>query len=51
MGGIPAFRALHELRAGGVETHDFVSLYALHVLLEAGDRGEAVPADLLATTN
>jgi uncharacterized protein YfaS (alpha-2-macroglobulin family) len=35
--------------AGGVETHDFVSLYALHVLLEAGDRGEAVPADLLAT--
>ena len=35
--------------AGGVETHDFVSLYALHVLLEAADRGEAVPADLLAT--
>jgi hypothetical protein len=34
--------------AGGVETHDFVSLYAIHVLLEAGDRGEAVPSDLLA---
>jgi uncharacterized protein YfaS (alpha-2-macroglobulin family) len=35
--------------AGGVETHDFVSLYALHVLLEASDRGEAVPTDLQAT--
>lgn len=35
--------------AGGAESHDFVSLYALHVLLEAAERGEAVPADLLAT--
>jgi uncharacterized protein YfaS (alpha-2-macroglobulin family) len=34
--------------AGGVETVDFVSVYALHVLLEASERGEAVPADLLA---
>jgi hypothetical protein len=34
--------------AGGVETVDFVSAYALHVLLEASERGEAVPADLLA---
>jgi uncharacterized protein YfaS (alpha-2-macroglobulin family) len=33
--------------AGGVETVDFVSVYALHVLLEATERGEAVPADLL----
>jgi len=33
--------------AGGVETHDFVSVYALHVLLEANDHGLAVPADLL----
>jgi hypothetical protein len=33
--------------AGGVETHDFVSAYALHVLLEASERGEAVPGDLL----
>jgi uncharacterized protein YfaS (alpha-2-macroglobulin family) len=34
--------------AGGVETMDFVSAYALQVLLEASERGEAVPADLLA---
>jgi uncharacterized protein YfaS (alpha-2-macroglobulin family) len=34
--------------AGGVESVDFVSVYALHVLLEASERGEAVPADLLA---
>ena len=33
--------------AGGVETVDFVSVYSLHVLLEASERGEAVPADLL----
>jgi uncharacterized protein YfaS (alpha-2-macroglobulin family) len=33
--------------AGGVETHDFVSAYALQVLLEASERGEAVPDDLL----
>jgi uncharacterized protein YfaS (alpha-2-macroglobulin family) len=33
--------------AGGVETVDFVSVYALHVLLEARERGEPVPADLL----
>jgi uncharacterized protein YfaS (alpha-2-macroglobulin family) len=31
--------------AGGVESVDFVSVYALHVLLEAGERGENVPAD------
>jgi uncharacterized protein YfaS (alpha-2-macroglobulin family) len=34
--------------AGGVETVDFVSVYALHVLLEASERGAALPADLLA---
>ena len=33
--------------AGGVESIDFVSAYALHVLLEAGERGEAVPPDML----
>ena len=33
--------------AGGVESHDFVSVYALHVLLEASERGEPVPQDLL----
>jgi len=33
--------------AGGVETVDFVSVYALHVLLEASERGESVPPDLL----
>jgi alpha-2-macroglobulin len=33
--------------AGGVESIDFVSVYALHVLLEASERGNAVPADLL----
>jgi uncharacterized protein YfaS (alpha-2-macroglobulin family) len=33
--------------AGGVESVDFVSVYALHVLLEAGERGEPVPRDLL----
>jgi uncharacterized protein YfaS (alpha-2-macroglobulin family) len=33
--------------AGGVETVDFVSVYALHVLLEASERGDAVPTDLL----
>ena len=33
--------------AGGVQSVDFVSVYALHVLLEASERGEAVPADLM----
>jgi uncharacterized protein YfaS (alpha-2-macroglobulin family) len=33
--------------AGGVETVDFVSVYALHVLLEASERGDPVPGDLL----
>jgi uncharacterized protein YfaS (alpha-2-macroglobulin family) len=35
--------------AGGVESIDFVSAYALHVLLEGSERGEAVPTDLLET--
>jgi alpha-2-macroglobulin len=35
--------------AGGVESVDFVSVYALHVLLEARERGAPVPADLLAS--
>jgi len=34
--------------AGGVETYDFVSVYALHVLMEAAERGDTVPTDLLA---
>jgi uncharacterized protein YfaS (alpha-2-macroglobulin family) len=34
--------------AGGVESFDFVSVYALHVLLEASERGDAVPPDLIA---
>lgn len=33
--------------AGGVESIDFVSVYAWHVLIEASERGEAVPRDLL----
>jgi uncharacterized protein YfaS (alpha-2-macroglobulin family) len=33
--------------AGGVESIDFVSVYALHVLLEGSERAEAVPPDLL----
>jgi uncharacterized protein YfaS (alpha-2-macroglobulin family) len=33
--------------AGGVESVDFVSVYALHVLLEASERGDAVPSDLM----
>lgn len=33
--------------AGGVESHDFVSVYTLHVLLEASERGQPVPGDLL----
>jgi uncharacterized protein YfaS (alpha-2-macroglobulin family) len=33
--------------AGGVETHEFVSVYTLHVLLEASDDGLPVPGDLL----
>ena len=32
---------------GGVESIDFVSLYAWHVLLEASERGGPVPPDLL----
>jgi alpha-2-macroglobulin len=33
--------------AGGVESHDYASVYALHVLIEASDRGLPVPVDLL----
>ncbi len=36
--------------AGGTESHDYVSVYAIHVLMEAGDRGLPVPADLLQTS-
>jgi uncharacterized protein YfaS (alpha-2-macroglobulin family) len=32
---------------GGVEVIDYVSVYAQHVLMEAADRGRAVPKDLL----
>lgn len=37
--------------AGGVQTIDFVSVYAQHVLLEASERGMAVPGDLMARSN
>lgn len=35
--------------AGGVESHEFVSVYTLHVLLEASDDGLPVPGDLLTS--
>jgi uncharacterized protein YfaS (alpha-2-macroglobulin family) len=34
---------------GGVQVNDYVSVYAQHVLMEAADRGRAVPKDLLET--
>ena len=37
--------------AGGVEVADYVSVYAQHVLLEAGERGWPVPPDLLKSGN
>lgn len=37
--------------AGGVQTIDFVSVYAQHVLLEAADHGQNVPRDLISSGN
>ena len=36
---------------GGVEVDAFVSVYAQHVLLEASERGQAVPGDMLQSGN
>lgn len=36
---------------GSFETHEFVSVYAQHVLLEARERGQTVPRDLLDRGN
>jgi uncharacterized protein YfaS (alpha-2-macroglobulin family) len=36
---------------GGVESIAFVSVYAQHVLLEAQERGQSVPQDLIASGN
>lgn len=41
----------YKLWPGGNEVVEFVSLYAQHLLLEAGERGQAVPGDLLANGN
>lgn len=36
---------------GSLETQEFVSAYAQHVLLEASERGQAVPRDLMTRGN
>lgn len=36
---------------GGYQVEEFVSVYAQHVLIEARERGEAVPEDLIALGN
>lgn len=41
----------YKLWPGGNEVVEFVSLYAQHLLLEAGERGQAVPGDLVANGN
>lgn len=41
----------YKLWPGGNEVVEFVSLYAQHLLIEARERGHAVPADLLASGN
>jgi uncharacterized protein YfaS (alpha-2-macroglobulin family) len=41
----------YKLWPGGNEIAEFVSLYTQHALLEARERGYAVPADLLANGN
>jgi uncharacterized protein YfaS (alpha-2-macroglobulin family) len=41
----------YRLWPGGDQVVEFVSLYAQHLLIEAGERGHAVPADLLANGN
>ncbi|GFE91235.1 alpha-2-macroglobulin [Steroidobacter agaridevorans] len=41
----------YKLWPGGNDVVEFVSLYAQHLLLEAGERGQAVPGDLVANGN
>jgi len=41
----------YKLWPGGDMVDEFVSLYAQHLLLEAGERNQAIPADLLETGN
>jgi len=41
----------YKLWPGGNEVVEFVSLYAQHLLLEAGERGQAIPGDLVANGN
>jgi uncharacterized protein YfaS (alpha-2-macroglobulin family) len=41
----------YKLWPGGNQIVEFVSLYAQHLLLEAGERGQAVPGDLVANGN
>src|SRR5262249_58191824 len=35
------------LWTASVEAHEFASVYAIHLLLEAGERGERVPDDMV----
>ena len=41
----------YKLWPGSDQVAEFVSLYAQHLLLEAGQRGQAIPADLIETGN
>lgn len=41
----------YKLWPGGDEVVEFVSLYAQHLLIEAGERGQAIPGDLVANGN
>jgi uncharacterized protein YfaS (alpha-2-macroglobulin family) len=41
----------YKLWPGGDEVVEFVSLYAQHLLIEAGERGQPVPGDLVANGN
>ncbi|HWK51946.1 MAG TPA: hypothetical protein VNR40_18760, partial [Steroidobacter sp.] len=41
----------YKLWPGGNEVVEFVSLYAQQLLLEAGERGQAIPGDLVANGN
>ncbi len=41
----------YKLWPGGDQVVEFVSLYAQHLLLEAGERDEPVPGDLIASGN
>lgn len=41
----------YKLWPGGDQVVEFVSLYAQHLLIEAGERGQAIPGDLVANGN